>query len=108
MGSGETEIWRLPNGGLNKPRDCPQLPASSYRPAVTGQESNHRKHRNHGTRACFFPWFPCIPWFKSHHPIGAWLDRGCMDFWSRMVHNSISTPTVPLDPLTSEAIPAND
>jgi len=38
VGSGETEIWRLPNGGLNKPRDCPQLPASSYRPAVTGQQ----------------------------------------------------------------------
>lgn len=27
------------------------------------------------------------------------LDRGSMDFWSRMVHNSIRTPTLPLDPL---------
>ena len=29
VGSGEAEIWRLPNVGLHKPRDCPELPAKN-------------------------------------------------------------------------------
>ena len=39
MGSGEAEIWRLPNGGLNKPRDCPELPAKNYRPRIQPQNT---------------------------------------------------------------------
>ena len=43
----------------------------SYRPRITGQESNHRTHRIHGTRAFFFPWFRWFPWFKAFRGLKA-------------------------------------
>ena len=46
VGSGEAEIWRLPNGGLNKPRDCPQLPAPNYRPGIQPQNTPNTRNES--------------------------------------------------------------